>query len=88
MPRTARSLDRYPLLRSQNVDEMCAALERVYAKPALKLAAETKQVDVTLNHYQAKDIAIAYTKYGIDLTQHIPKMTLLCKLFLFGDEER
>lgn len=81
MPRTARSLDRYPLLRSQNVDEMCAALERVYAKPALKLAAETKQVDVTLNHYQAKDIAIAYTKYGIDLTAAYPENDFALQTF-------
>jgi hypothetical protein len=65
MDGAARSLDRFPLVRTQNAEEMCAALERVYAKPIVRLAPTTKKVDVTLNYYPMNCIGLGNTKYGI-----------------------
>ena len=81
MAASACALDRYPLIRTQNAEEMCAAFERIYAKPALCLAAQTKRVDVAVNHYQAKDLAIAYTKYGADITAVYPENIFTLQTF-------
>ena len=70
--KSARLLDYFPLVRTQNAEEMCAALARVYARPRLILEGHTKNVDVTVNRYQASGLAIAYTKHGTGMTAVYP----------------
>jgi len=45
-----RPLDRFPLVRTQNVEEMRAALARVYAKPTWRFEGKGDTADVTLNY--------------------------------------
>jgi AraC-like DNA-binding protein len=73
MTGTARPLDRFPLVRTQNVEEMRAALARVYAKPTWHIDAKTKKVDVTLNYHQLKHVGLGYTKYGVDMSWADPE---------------
>jgi AraC-like DNA-binding protein len=68
-----RPLDRFPLVRTRNVEEMCAALARVYAKPTWHVHAKTDKVDVTLNYHHLKHIGLGYTKYGVDLSGAYPE---------------
>ena len=63
--KSTRPLDRFPLVHTQNPDEMCAALSRVYAKPRLSLEGRRPEGDATLNYCQMKDIGLGYSKYEI-----------------------
>ena len=76
-----RLLEHFPLVRTQNAEEMCAALARVYAKPRLILEGRTKSVDVTVNRYQASDLAIAYTKHGTGVTAVYPDNNFALQAF-------
>ena len=69
----ARPLDRFPLVQSQNADEVCAALARVYAKPTLHLEGSGKQIDATFNLYQMKDVGLGYTRYGMPISVVYPE---------------
>ncbi len=60
---------------------MCAALARVYAKPALALDAGIKEVDVVLNHFQMKNSALGYTKYGIRMGLAYPESRFTLQTF-------
>ena len=71
MTNPARPLDRFPIVRTQNVEEMRAALTRVYARPQLR--AKITKVDATLNYLQLRHVGLGYTKYGIDLSGAYPE---------------
>jgi hypothetical protein len=77
----ARSLDRFPLVRTRNSDEMCAALERIYAKPVLGFAAQTKEVDVAINYLQVDYIGLGNTKYGIGVSLIYPDSDVIMQTF-------
>jgi AraC-like DNA-binding protein len=81
MTRKARPLDRFPLVRTQNAQEMCAALERLYAKPILRLAAQTKEVDVAVNYYPMDCIGLGNTKYGIGVSLVYPDSGVVMQTF-------
>jgi hypothetical protein len=77
----ARSLDRFPVVRTQNADEMCAALERIYARPVLHLAAQTKKVDVAINYYPLNYIGLGNTRYGIGVDLVYPESEVILHSF-------
>ncbi len=81
MTGAALRLDNFPLFRTRDAEEMCAALARVYAKPTVFLDARSKTVDVAVNHYQAKDIAIGYTRYGTAITAAYPENNFMFQSF-------
>lgn len=81
MATAARSLDRFPLVRTQNPEEMCAALERVYARPVLHLPGRTKQADFALNYYPIGDIRLSNVKYGLDLSLAYAESDLVMQTF-------
>jgi len=74
-------LDRYPLVRTTSAEEMCAALARVYAKPALDLPRGTRDVDVRLNYFQMKTIGLGYTKYGVGVGMAYPESAMTLQTF-------
>jgi AraC-like DNA-binding protein len=81
MTAPAPPLDRFPLVRTHNVEEMCAALARVYAKPTWQVAANTGKVDVTLNYHQLRHVGLGYTKYGVDLRGAYPESARYLQTF-------
>ena len=66
--KSPRPLDRFPLVHTQNADEMSDALARVYAKPKLSLESRVMEGDATLNYCQMEDIGLGYSKYGIGVS--------------------
>lgn len=60
---------------------MCASLGRVYAKPTVSLEDRSKTVDVAVNHYQGKDVALGYTRYGTAITAKYPETSLMLQSF-------
>jgi hypothetical protein len=81
MTGSARPLHRFPLVRTESIDEMCAALARVYAKPTWRVAGRTGKADVTLNYHPLKNVALGYTKYGVALTGAYPESTCYLQTF-------
>jgi AraC-like DNA-binding protein len=81
MATPVRSLDRFPVVRTQNADEMCAALERIYAKPTVHLAAQSGKVDVAINYYPLNYIALGHTKYGVGVSLVYPESDLVLQTF-------
>lgn len=81
MAMTARSLDRFPLVRTQSAEEMCVALERVYAKPIVHLAARTRHVDTTLNYYPMNSIGLGNTRYGVGVRLAYPDSNVVMQTF-------
>ena len=59
---TARPLDRFPVVRARNVDEMRAVFARVYGLSVL-VEGNTRAVDVATNCYPMKDTILGYSKY-------------------------
>jgi AraC-like DNA-binding protein len=78
----ARPLDRFPVVRTQNVEEMRAALTRVYARPQLR--ARITKVDATLNYLKLRHVGLGYTKYGIDLSGAYPESDTYLQAFPLG----
>jgi AraC-like DNA-binding protein len=69
----AQPLDRFPLVRTRSVEEMLAALARIYAKPAWRFEGKGDTVDVALNYRPLTHIGLGYTKYGDDMSGRYPE---------------
>ena len=52
MTTATRPLDRFPLVRTRNVEEILAAFARIYARPAWRFEGKGDTVDVILNYRQ------------------------------------
>jgi hypothetical protein len=76
-----RPLDRYPLVRTQNADELRGILSRIYAEPKLSFHDHARKIDVAINHYSLKDISIGYTRYGTELTAIYPETDFALQSF-------
>jgi len=77
----ARPLDRFPLVRTQNPEELCAALSRIYAEPKLSPEGGARKIDVSINHFQINDIAMGYTKYGTGMAAAYPENNFALQVF-------
>lgn len=76
-----RPLDRFPLVRTQNVEEMRAALARVYAKPTWRFEGRGDTADVTLNYCPLTHLGLGYTKYGMDMSGTYPESGVSLQTF-------
>jgi len=81
MTGATRPLDRFPLVRTRDVSEMCAALERVYAKPRLEFAAGTRKVDARINYLPMNYIGLGNAGYGIELGFAYPESERVLQSF-------
>lgn len=76
-----RPLDRFPLVRTQDTEELCAALSRIYAEPKLSLDRGARRIDVAINHLQLNDIGVGYTKYGKGMAAAYPENNFALQVF-------
>jgi len=60
----ARPLDRFPIIRTRSVEQMRAALARVYVRPLLELKNRVSALDVLFNNFQFQHVGLSYIKYG------------------------
>lgn len=81
MTSVERPLDRFPLVRTRDVDELYGALERIYAKPKLGLAARTMKVDAALNYLPLNFISFGNTRYGIGAKLSYPESDRVMQTF-------
>jgi hypothetical protein len=76
-----RSLDRFPLVRTQSAEEMCEALECLYAKPVVGFDATTQKVDVTINYLPISYTGLGNTRYGIGVNLVYPDSDVIMQTF-------
>jgi AraC-like DNA-binding protein len=81
MTKATQWLDRFPVVRTQDAEEMCAALESIYAKPMLKLEARTRKVDAAVNYYPMNCIGLGNTKYGTAVSFEYPESDVFLQSF-------
>ena len=74
-------LDNFPVIRSRNIEEICEAIGRFYARPLLPTTPGGSEVNATINNCRLQDIALAYACYGAPLTLEYPSTSLFVQLF-------
>jgi AraC-like DNA-binding protein len=77
----AARLDRFPLVRTHDVDEMLAALERVYAKPKMNLAAGTRRVNTAINYLPMNFVGLGNSSFGTDVSFTYAETELFLQTF-------
>jgi hypothetical protein len=60
----ARPLDSFPFVRTRKIEEARNALARVYAEPVLIPERGVKALNVSMNRYAFRHMALGYTSFG------------------------
>jgi hypothetical protein len=77
----ARPLDRYALIRDHSVDEMRAALARIYSEFTLIPESRAGTLDIAFNNYQLPHIGMTFLKYGSAARLDFPETEYISQLF-------
>jgi len=77
----SKLLDNYPLVRTRHVEEMQAALAKVYARPTLQTAPGVRALDVRINHCGLRHVALGYGGYGAAVSMEFPATDFFLRLF-------
>jgi AraC-like protein len=78
---SSNPLDNFPVIRSRNIDEVCEAIGRFFARPLWATAPGGNLLDATINNCRLQNIALAYACYGAPLTLEYPSTSLFVQLF-------
>ncbi len=77
----ARPLDRFPVLRTHDLDEMRAALARIYTNFALEPEGRARTFDIAFNRCQLRHISVSFVKYGSAVRLEFPHTDYISQLF-------
>jgi AraC-like DNA-binding protein len=78
---SARQLDAFPLVCTNDVDELRCSLGRVYAKPVLQPVGRSESFRAVANFCQLQHIGLHYASYGADLHFEFPETGFFAQLF-------
>lgn len=79
---SSNPLDNYPLVRSRDIEEVCDAIGRIYARPAVAAAAgNVAAIDAAVNNCRLRHTALAYGRYGAPVSLQYPATGLFVQLF-------
>lgn len=67
-----RPLDQFPVIRTDDVDEMRAAIGQIYGEGHFSVAREWKGFQAHGNHCQLNAIGISYASYGVAVDHSYP----------------
>lgn len=81
MVNASNPLDNFPLIRSHDIEEVCEAIGRIYARPSLAPACGAATIDATVNNCRLPHIALAYGAYGATVALEYPPTELFVQLF-------
>jgi AraC-like DNA-binding protein len=76
-----RPLDAFPLVRTQNVEELRASLARIIAKPALEPVGRDRTLCAIHNHCQLQHVGVSYGSYGTAIRFRFPEPTIFSQIF-------
>jgi hypothetical protein len=80
----ARPLDRFPVIRTRSIDEMRAALARIYAKPVLIPKGRVRTIDAVANSRPLRHIVPCYGKYGAAMRAEFSESNFCIQIFPIG----
>ncbi len=66
-PAAKKPLDRFPVIRTDDVDQMRDAIDRYYGDVRLSVKGGTGGFHAHGNHCQLNDIGISYASYGAEV---------------------
>jgi len=78
---STRPLDAFPLIRTSSIEEMEAALGRIYAKPNMEIARGTRTLNAIHNHRQLQHVGLTYGLYGISARWKFPETGAFAHVF-------
>ena len=70
-----RPLDRFPLIRTDEVDEMREAIGRFYGDVRLTVGSDSRGFRAHGNHLQLNSIGVSYASYGAMVHHYYPSLT-------------
>ncbi len=76
----AKALDRFPVIRSRNVEEVREAFSCVYARPALVPTHGVENFDTHMNMCVLQNVALGYNAFGAALELDFPETGFFCQL--------
>jgi AraC-binding-like domain len=83
---TVKPLDRFPVIRTRDVEELRAKLAQIYTNPALAPEGRSRTFDIAFNNYQIRHIGISFIKYGSAVRLELPHTDYISQIFpLNGD---
>ena len=77
----AKPLDRFPVVRSRNVEEVREAFACVYARPTLIPTHGVENFDAHMNMCELRNVAIGYNAFGTAVELDFPESGFFCQLF-------
>jgi len=77
----AKPLDRFPLIRTRNVEEVRIALARTYAKPELIPEGRVRTLRAKINYCQTQHVRLNYATYGAAVRLEFPETNLVSQIF-------
>ncbi len=80
MPRIAKPLDNFPLMRTHSIEEVRETLARIYARPILTPARGAKMLDATMNYCPMDDLRLYYRRYGAAVWLAFPETEYLLQI--------
>lgn len=86
--KASRLLDAFPLIGTSSMQELEAALGRIYARPSMQLVGRQRAFYAVQNHYQLPHVGLTYGSYGISARWKFPGADYFAQVFpLGGDAE-
>jgi hypothetical protein len=76
-----RPLDRYPVIRTRDIDDLREAMARLYIKPSLELHDRAKTLDATYNNCQISRVGLSYATFGTAVRLEFPESKYHVQLF-------
>jgi AraC-like DNA-binding protein len=77
----ARPLDRFTLIRTSSLDEMRAALARIYANPVMEIVGRDRTLQATINHHQLQHVGLSYGSYAANIRMRFPETDFVSQIF-------
>lgn len=78
--KSVHPLDRFPLIRTRDPEELRHAFTQLHAKPDLHLES-TRNVDAEINLYRMKDVGLSYARYGTGIDMAFPESDQFAQTF-------
>jgi AraC-like DNA-binding protein len=88
MTRPRVPLKAFQHLKTNNLGVLEKAVGRFYPGAKFELGSSAKGIDAVANRFQARDVAVAYSKLGTRLRIDIPDLDVYALLFSFGGGAR
>jgi AraC-like DNA-binding protein len=84
----SRPLDAFPLIGTSSIQELEAALGRIYARPSMEFVGWQRAFYAVQNHLKLRHVGLTYGSYGISARWKFPGADSFAQVFpLGGDAE-